>query len=90
MARRKKRRFGSPPAEHRERAAHWIKSARKAAQGAARALRDDDCRNAFHRLVDAQRYQARSASERIGAGVHISPGAKMRKLYHRFMGKCLK
>jgi hypothetical protein len=91
MARRKKRRFGSPPAEHRERATKWTKAARLAARDVIRALKKDQCRTALRSLEEVNRFTARAASERHGAGIKVRyVGRTVNSLARKFANKCLK
>lgn len=91
VAKRKKKRFGSPVVTHRDRAKRFTASARSLKKDFDRAIKQDNCSGAMWSLVKFARMSARAASERTGAGRKTGIGSGLTdSMTVRFKKMCLR
>lgn len=96
MARRKKRKFGSPPAEHKKRVVIYAKSARVKANALRRSLARGDCRAATNQLVGLGEAIGKASSELKGyaakrrSNKFLALQGIIVSVQNRFIAQCVK
>lgn len=97
MAKRKSKRFGSPPVTHIRRAGEDISAVRHYMQQTRKHLKSGNCVAALGSLTSAERWTGSAYAERNGAGKYgrkgvIGAGANavLHKLTTKFISACLK
>lgn len=96
MAKRKYRRFGSPPAVHRIAARGALRTVRTRLQWVRADLREGDCPGALLNLVDAAKAAGMAYADRRGAGklpksvYSLGTARTIERMRQKFRDACLK
>ena len=92
MAQRKRRRFSSEPAVHRETARTSALGARWWLKEMRRQVRMGNCHGALDSLTTANRMSAVATTERRGAGMRgaMYQATTLRNAMKRFAAKCMR